>query len=199
MCGRSCLSLLLLVHLACGPPGEPQADTVIKLEPQPAKESPGPPTTLRLVLRLQPDGQVQLISADPRRGSMEKPPESGIRQDAIDGRVRLVEYTARNKAGSVVATGRFTIPAVAVAEFQDPNARTRIRRAEEPLATPTVRVSIPYDPSVVTIAFEQLEPNRDAAMETWKRKPLGEVSVPPSSPDTGEQPQQQQLPPAQKR
>ena len=189
MRGRSCLLLYLLVQLGCGPPGEPQAETPITLEPRVAQESPGPPTTLRLVLQLQPDGRVQLISSTAKRGSIAEPPPT-TRQDAIDGRLRLIEYVARDAAGQVVATGRFTMPAVAVAEFQDPNGRTRIRRREEPLATPTVRVSIPFRPSISTISFERLEPDPDAPTETWKRTPFGEVTISPM-------PLEQAPPPAQ--
>jgi hypothetical protein len=195
MRGRLCFSFFLFACAGCGPRGEPQ-DTAISLKPVKAQESPGPPTTLRLVLRLQPDGRVQLISTDAKRGSVQKLPENAIGQDAIEGRHRVVEYTARDRAGAVVATGRFTIPVKAVAEFQDPDVRTRIRRAEEPLATPTVRVSIPYHPSIATISFEQLDPNRDVPIEKWIRKPLGEVSVSPSA-EPGQQQPQQQPPPAQ--
>ena len=195
MRGRSCFALCLVAHLACGPPAEPQDRPPIKLEPRPAKESPGPPTTFRLVLQLQPDGRVQLISTDAKRGSVEKPPDSGTGQDAIEGRVRLVQYTARDKAGSVVATGRFTIPVIAVAEFQDLEVPTRIRGREQPLTTPTVKVSIAYHPSIATISFEQLEPTRDAPIETWKGKPIGEVTVPPSPAEPGQPQQQQQQPP----
>ena len=156
---------------------------VIRLQPQPAQESPGPPTTLRLVLQVQPDGRVRLVSSTPKRGSIDTPPEAETRQDAIEGRVRLVDYVGRDAAGAVVLRGQLTIPATAVAEFQDPQVSTGIRRGEEPLAAPTVRVSIPYQPSLATISFERLEPDRDAPIETWKRLPMGEVSIakPPRS------------------
>lgn len=100
-----------------------------------------------------------------------------MRQDALEGRVRVIDYTGRDAAGVVVVRGTVTIPATAVAEFQDPEASTRIRRREEPLAAPTIRVSIPYRASLATISFERLEPNRDAPMDTWKRIPMGDVSV----------------------
>ncbi len=179
---RICLALCLLAHLACSPTEEPEGGPAIRLQPRPAQASLGPPTTLRLVLQVQPDGQVRLISSSARRGSIDAPPEAKTREDANEGRVRLVDYVGRDAAGAVVVRGQLTIPATAVAEFQDQQVSTRIRRGEEPLPTPTVRVSVPYQPSLATISFERLEPNRDAPIEAWKRIPMGEVSVakPPS-------------------
>lgn len=180
MRGRSSVTLFLCVCVGCAPIPEPRADTPIELEARPAQESPGPPTTLRLVLEVRAGG-VRLISSDPRRGSLAEPEESEIRQDAIEGRIRVIRYVARDTAGNVLATGRFSAPAVAVAEFQDPDARTRIRRSEEPLETPIIRVAIPFHRAASTVAFEQLEPNPDAPIDKWSRTPIGEVSIPPSS------------------
>ncbi len=177
MRGPICLALCLLAQLACSPTEDPGGGPDIRLQAQPAQVSPGPPTTLRLVLQVQPDGQLRLISSTASRGSIDTPPEAKTRQDAIEGRMRIIDYVARDAAGAVVGRGQLTIPATAVAEFQDPQASTRIRRSEEPLAAPTVRVSIPYQPSLATISFERLEPNRDAPMEAWKRIPMGQVSV----------------------
>jgi hypothetical protein len=172
-----CLALCLLVQFACSPAEDPDSGPAIRFQAQPAQAPPGPPTTLRLVLQVQPDGQVRLISNTASRGSIDTPPEAKIRQDAIEGRVRIVDYIGRDAAGAVVVRGQLTIPATAVAEFQDPQASTRIRRSEEPLVAPTVRVSVPYQPSLATISFERLEPNGDAPIETWKRTPMGQVSV----------------------
>lgn len=179
MRGRIPLAVCLLAQLACGGSAEPVNGPAVRLQPRPAQPSPGPPTTLRLVLQVQPDGQVRLVSSTSRRGSIETPPAAKMRQDAIEGRVRLVDYVGRDAAGLVVVRGQVSIPATAVAEFQDPQARTRIRRAETPLAAPTIRVSVPYQPSLATISFERLEPNRDAPVETWTRIPMGQVSVAP--------------------
>lgn len=177
MRGPTCLVACLLAQLGCSTPEEPRSGPAIRLQPRPAQPSPGPPTTLRVVLQVQPDGQVRLISSTARRGSVDTTSETKMRQDALEGRVRVIDYTGRDAAGVVVVRGTVTIPATAVAEFQDPEASTRIRRREEPLAAPTIRVSIPYRASLATISFERLEPNRDAPMDTWKRIPMGDVSV----------------------
>jgi hypothetical protein len=119
-----------------------------------------------------------MISAEPRRG--EVTPEPSVednRQALAEGRARLVEYSARNASGLVVAVGRFIVPLVAVSEFQDPDAATRIRSAEERLTTPTIRVSLPYQESIATLAFESLEPNASAEPKEWKRTTMGEVKV----------------------
>ena len=171
------LAICLLALLGCSPAREPEGAPTVRLQAQPAKPSPGPPTTLRMVLQVQADGQVRLISSTPRRGSIDTPPEAKTRQDAIEGRVRIVDYVGRDAAGAIVVRGQLTIPATAVAEFQDPQSSTRIRRREEPLAAPTVSVSIPYQASLATISFERLEPNRDAPIQAWKRISMGVVSV----------------------
>lgn len=179
MRGRICLAVCLLALLACSVPDEPRNGPVIRLQPRPAQASPGAPTTLRLVLQVQPDGQVRLVSSTPRRGTIETPNEAKTRQDAIEGRVRVIDYVGRDAAGAVVIRGQLSTPATAVAEFQDPQASTRIRRRETPLPAATIRISVPYQASVATISFDRLEPNRDAPMDTWKRVPMGQVSITP--------------------
>ena len=142
------LLVVLLASLGCSkatPPGalEPQ----MTVEPRPAAQSPGPPTTIRLVLQLQQDGTFRMISAEPRRGEVTPDPSVDDNRPALaEGRARLVEYSARNAAGQVVSTGRFIVPLVAVSEFQDPNASTRIRHSEERLTTPTIRVAVHIRP-----------------------------------------------------
>jgi hypothetical protein len=119
-----------------------------------------------------------MISAEPRRGEVTSEPSVEDNRSALaEGRAKLVEYSARNASGLVVAVGRFIVPMVAVSEFQDPAAANRVRHAEERLTTPTVRVSLPYQESVATIAFESLEPNASAEPKTWKRTTMGEVKV----------------------
>lgn len=175
---------LLSVHLGCGPSGPADGPPPLALTPQPAAESPGPPTTLRLVLQFQRDGGVRLVSATPRRGSIQKPPDpAAIRQDLIEGRLELVEYTVRDRAGDALATGTFVVPAVAVAEYQDPDARTQIRRSEEPLASRTVTLSIPFQAAPASIVFETVVPDPQAEARAWRRVLRGEVAIaPPPAP-----------------
>jgi hypothetical protein len=178
MRGPICLVVCLLPLLACSPDRAPEGVPPIRLQARPAQASPGPPTTLRLLLEVRPDGQVRLMSVTPRRGSIDTPTEAQMRQDAIAGRVRIVDYVGRNAAGAVVVRGQVTIPAVAVAEFEDPQSRTRIRRRDQPLTGPTtVRVTVPYSAALATVSFERLEPNRDAPVSAWKRVPMGTVPV----------------------
>jgi hypothetical protein len=187
MASRSCsrlrncqwLLVVLLASVGCSEATPPETtEPRVTLEPRPAAQSPGPPTTVRLVLQLQTDGTFRMISAEPRRGEVTPDPSIEENRPALaDGRARLVEYSARNDSGQVVATGRFIVPLVAVSEFQDPNAATRIRHAEERLTTPTIRVAIPYQASIAMIAFESLEPNASAEPKEWKRTKMGEVKV----------------------
>lgn len=183
--------VLLAVQLGCGPSGPDDGPPPLTLKPQPATPSPGPPTSLRLVLQFQRDTGVRLVSATPRRGSIDKPPDpAAIQQDLTEGRVRLVEYTMRDRAGAVMATGTFTLPVTAIAEFQDPDVRTQIRRSEEPLASPTITLSIPYQAATATVTFQSVEPGPEADARTWKRVPLGEITI-PAAPVAQEAPRQQ--------
>jgi hypothetical protein len=171
--------VVLLASVGCSeatPSGTPEPEVI--LDPRPAEQSPGPATTIRLVLQLQQDGTFRIISAEPRRGEVTPEPSVEDNRPALaDGRAKLVEYSARNADGLVVAIGRFIVPLVAVSEFQDPNAATRIRHAEERLTTPTIRVALPYQESIATISFENLEPNASAEPRQWKRTTMGEVRV----------------------
>jgi hypothetical protein len=119
-----------------------------------------------------------MISAEPRRGEVTPDPSiEDNRQALMDGRAKVVEFNARNAAGQVVTTGRFIVPLVAVSEYQDPDAETKIRHAEERLTTPMIRVAVPYDASIAIIAFEGLEPDPNIQPKEWKRTKMGEVKV----------------------
>ena len=179
LCHSLWLFVVLLAAVGCAD-ATPQAgaDPEVRLDPRPATQSPGPPTTIRLVLQLQQDGTFRVISADPRRGEVTSEPSVEDNRSALaEGRAKLVEYSARNASGLVVAVGRFIVPLVAVSEFQDPNAANRVRHAEERLTTPTVRVSLPYQESIATVVFESLEPDASAEPRNWKRTPMGEVKM----------------------
>ena len=172
------LLVVLLASSACKEAPQPGAEPELTLTPRPAVESSGPPTTIRLVVQLQNDGTFRMVAAEPRHGS--PTPEPSIadnRQALLDGHVRLVAYTARDDTGNIVATGRFLVPMTAVSEFQDPADETRLRHSEEKLTNPTVRVSLPYQASMATIAFEALAPEAGVEPGEWKRTAMGEVTV----------------------
>jgi hypothetical protein len=119
-----------------------------------------------------------MVSSEPRRG--EPTPDPSIdehRQALSDGRARLVEYQARDATGRAIASGRFVLPLVAESEFQDPQAAARIRRSEERLTTPTIRIAIPYQASIASVVFERVEPTAGAEAKDWKRSPMGQISL----------------------
>lgn len=173
-----CLILAALLAFGCGNEVENQPKSKLVLDPQPAKPSPGPPTTLRLVVELQPDGTLGVVSADPERGLVEPPPIEDKRNELLQGKVRLVEYRALDAAGAVIATGSFLFPVTAISEYQDPNVETRIRRQEElVIANPAMKISIAYRPEIAMIAFEGLVPDAQADVKSWRRTPMGQVRV----------------------
>jgi hypothetical protein len=183
------LPLALMVAIACNTSPQPVTERQVTLEPRPASPSPGPPTTIRLVLQLQQDGTFRVVSAAPRRGELPAEPSvAESRQALVDGRAKLIEYRAQATSGEVLATGRFVVPLVAESEFQDPNAANRIRHAEERLTTPTVKVSLPYRESIASVSFESLEPIPGAELNAWNRSAMGNVSL-------SLQPSQDQSPP----
>jgi len=172
------LAAALGLMLGCGSETENHTSTQLKLEPRPAQPSPGPPTTLRLVVQLQSDGTLAVVSALPKRGTVEEPSIEENRKALLDGKLRLVEYRAADAAGLALVSGYFLLPITAVSEYQDPNVETRIRRQEEQIVQkPTVKVSVAYQPGIATIAFEGLEPVAGADVKRWKRTPMGQVRV----------------------
>lgn len=175
---HSFIALAVLTVIACGQATENGVARKTTLQPQPAVPSPGAPTTLRVVLQLQTDGTLQLVSAEPKRGSLETPALDENRDKLLSGALRLVEYRATDAAGTILATGLFFLPLKAESEFQDPNVETRLRRREETvIPPPTVKVSIPYRAEITRIGFQGLEPDAQTDARQWKRIPMGEVTV----------------------
>ncbi len=175
--GRRWLVVPFLVLAACNGGADNAAEPKVILQPKPAAPSPGPPTGLRLVLRLEPDGRFRLLSATPRRGSVDEPAKAENRPALLAGDLRMVEYTAKDAKGATLVTGFFVVPMTAVAEYQDPENEAGLRSTEERLTTPTVRASIPYRPDIATITFQGLEPNPAAEPREWKRVPMGEAAL----------------------
>jgi hypothetical protein len=167
---------LLLAALGCQSPIEDAAETELVLEPREAVEWPGGPTTLRLVLQLEAD-HFRVVSATPKRGSVREPSVAENRDDLLAGHSRLVEYAALDVTGTLLSRGLILVPLTAVAEFQDLNVATRVRRREEPLTDPVVKVSIPYSRLIATVAFQGLEPDPEVDPRKWERVPMGQVAV----------------------
>lgn len=172
------LVAILALAVGCETPIEDAAETELVLEAQEAVPSPGPPTTLRLVLQFEGD-HFNVISADPKRGSVLAPAIAENHRSLLDGDARLIEYSARDVSGAVLVTGFFILPMTAVSEFQDLDVETRIRRREERLSSPVIRVAIPFDRSIATIGFDGLEPDDDTHPMKWERVSLGEVVLEP--------------------
>jgi hypothetical protein len=174
----------------CEKPIEDATETKLALEAKEAVASPGPPTTLRLVLQFEGD-RFTVISVDAKRGSILEPAIAEEHQSLLDGDARLVEYSARDISGAVLVTGYFILPLMAVSEFQDLEVETRIRRREERLSRPVVKVAIPFDRSIATVEFDGLEPDDDTHPLKWERVPLGEVAVVPQD-DSQKDPRQRE-------
>lgn len=182
------LLLFLSLAVGCERPIEDATDTKLTLEAQEAVASPGPPTTLRLVLQYE-DNNFTVISADPKRGSILEPAIEENHRPLLDGDARLIEYSARDISGAVLVTGYFILPMTAVSEFQDLEVETLVRRREEPLPNPVIKVAIPFESSISTVGFDSLEPDDETHPLKWKRVPLGEVSIKPQY-DSQEDPRQ---------
>ena len=176
-CLGICWALFLAVTLACERPVEQAVDSELVLEPQEAVSPSGPPTTWRLVLQLGNDGRFQLLSATPKRGTVIAPAIAENREALLAGHTSLVEYTALDAAGTILISGLFLVPQTAVSEFQDLSVETRVRRREESLSNPTVKVSVPFEPGIVTVDFNGVHPDAEAVPEEWKRVPMGSVTL----------------------
>lgn len=179
--GRTAILLAVLLAVlglaaGCEKPIEDATETELTLEASEAVASPGPPTTLRLVLQFEGD-HFTVVSADPKRGSILAPAIVENHQSLLDGNARLIEYSARDASGAVLVTGYFILPMTAVSEYQDLDVETRVRRREERLSSPVVKVAIPFDRSIATVGFDGLEPDDDTHPMKWERLPLGEVAV----------------------
>lgn len=145
---------------------------LVTLNPQDAAPSPGPPTVWRLVLQLK-DGEVKVATALPRRGSVDKPNIDA--ELLLAGKAVLLEYRMVDDTGGQLATDHIVIPLTAVAEFQDPNIDNKLRRQDEILTDPWIRVTLPFDASVAAIEFSRVEPDAARDVKLWTRTPLNTV------------------------
>lgn len=167
---------VLLSVTGCKPALEDATSHTLTLEPKESVTSPGPYTTIRLILRLV-DDRFQLVSAIPRRGSIIEPDILSNRVSLLLETKFLVEYYSLDDAETVLTTGYFFTPLEATVEYLDPNVRYKIIRKAEPISKPVVQVSIPYDDAVASIEFMRLEPDADEPPDKWTRITLGQVQL----------------------
>jgi hypothetical protein len=119
----------------------------------------------------------ELVTAAPKRGTVTEVDLEAERADLLDGDSELFQYLARSAAGANLVSGFFVVERTAVAEFQDPQVEERVRRQEQPLDEPVVRIAIPYHPELVTVDFTALSPDPEAPAEQWKGTSMGTVRI----------------------
>jgi hypothetical protein len=182
---RTILAGLCLVALlvACSRDrgDERSAATTTHLVPKPATPSPGPPTTLRVVMRIE-NGNVTLLSASPKRGNEFDAGSDAFAHSVLEEKARALRYEILDANAAVIGSGYVAVPKVAVAEFLDRDVRHKIVRAEQPLSSAVVNAAIPYSPQARKLRFVELTPDAKAPVESWSATPLTTVDLPTSEP-----------------
>jgi len=169
----------LLVSSGCSRKRETQGvDTTVEIKPKPADTTVVDPTVMRVTLRVT-GNNVELISAQPKRGDAFEHDLAQVVNDALAGKLRILQYRAVDANGVVLGTGRFTVPKVAEAEFLDPNVEHRIVRSEQPLTTATVAVPVQYNAAIAALEISELDPTSNAPPEQWPAKQIGRVVLTP--------------------
>jgi hypothetical protein len=181
--------LLLSAMLAgCAPDSgkERSAATTTQLVPKPAAPSPGPPTTLRVVMRIE-NGNVTVLSASPKRGNEFDAGIDVFAHRVLENKLRALRYEILDANAAVIGAGLVSVPKVAVAEFLDKDVRHKIVRAEQPLTSAVITTAIPYSPEARQLRFVELTPDANLPVESWKATPLTTVALPATndSPPTG--------------
>lgn len=165
----------LLVSGGCSRKQETQGvDTTVEIKPKPADTTVQDPTVMRVMLRVS-GNNVELISAQPKRADAFERDLAQVIDDALSGKLRILQYQAVDANGAVLGTGRFTVPKVAVAEFLDPKVEHRIVRSEQPLPTATVVVPVKYSAAIAALEISELDPTSNAPPERWPAKQIGRV------------------------
>jgi len=182
-------SFLLSVLLAgCAPDSgkERSAATTTQLVPKPATPSPGPPTTLRVVIRVE-NGNVTLLSASPKRGNEFDAGSEVFAHRVLEEKARALRYEILDASAAVIGSGYVAVPKVAVAEFLDKDVRHKIVRAEQPLTSAVVTAAIPYSPGARKLRIAELTPDAKSPVESWPATVLTTVDLPApnDSPPTG--------------
>jgi len=193
MPNRTILAGFLLGALlaGCAPDSgkERSAATSTHLVPKPAAPSPGPPTTLRVVIRVE-DGNVTVLSATPKRGNDFDAGADVFAHRVIEEKSRALRYEILDASAAVLSSGYVAVPKVAVAEFLDRDVRHKIVRAEQPLTSAVVNAAIPYVPGATKLRFVELTPDAGTPVESWKATLLTTVDLPATndSPPPGDVP-----------
>lgn len=149
-------------------------EPLVTLDPQEARPSPGPPTVWRLVLQLK-DGEVNVATAAPRRGTIDTPDIDALA--LLEGKAVLLEYALLDDAGTRLASGQIVMPLTAVAEFQDPDNDNRLTRQEDILSDPWIQVTLPFDADAASVEFSRVEPDADSDIAQWTRQPLNTLAL----------------------
>ena len=181
MPNRTILAGFLLCALltGCAPDSgkERSAATTTHLVPKPAAPSPGPPTTLRVVIRVE-DGNVTVLSASPKRGNDFDAGADVFAHRVIEEKSRALRYEILDASAAVIGSGYVAVPKVAVAEFLDRDVRHKIERAEQPLTSAVVSAAIPYLRGASRLRFVELTPDASTPVEIWKATVLTTVDLP---------------------
>ena len=164
--------LWLMIGTDSGQPDPEQP--LVMLTPQDAKPSTGPPTVWRLVLQFK-DGEVNVATSLPRRGSVDTPQVDA--KALLDGKAILLEYSLLDDAGNQLASDQIVIPLTAVAEFQDPDNEDRLSRQEDTLTDPWIRVTLPFYANATAVEFSRVEVDPDNEIAQWTRLPLNTVTL----------------------
>ena len=178
---RTIVVLFVAGVLAAGcsrdPGSESSAATTTELVPKPATPSPGPPTTLRVVMRVE-NGNVTLISASPRRGNDFNAGNDVFAHRVLEEKSRALRYEILDASAAVLGSGYVAVPTVAVAEFLDNDVRHKIVRAEEPLKSAVVSAAIPYSAAARQLRLTELTPDATVPVESWRATPLTTIDLP---------------------
>jgi hypothetical protein len=156
---------------------ERSAATTTQLVPKPAEPSPGPPTTLRVVMRVE-NGNVTLLSASPKRGNDFNGGNDVLAHRIIEEMARALRYEILDVNAAVIGTGVVSVPKAAIAEYLDKDVRHKIVREEQPLSSVVVSAAIPYSPLARKLRFLELTPDANQPIESWKSTPLMTVDLP---------------------
>jgi hypothetical protein len=170
--------LALMLSVACSrEPKDTASGTTIDIRPKPAETTVSNPTTLRVTLRVAGD-TVEIVAAEPKRGNASHHDEAREIEEVVAGHLRLLRYRVLDASGAVLSSGQFTVPSVAVAEYEDPNTDDRIIREEQTLSSVAVTVSIPYSAAMRAIEIEELTPVANVPPDQWAAEPATRVQIP---------------------
>ncbi len=169
-------SLALLLSVACSKKPD-EAGTTVDIRPKPADTTVTDPTTLRITLRVTGDS-VEIVAAEPKRGNASHHDEAREIAEAVSGHLRMMSFRVLDANGVVLSSGRFTVPGVAIAEYQDPDSRERIIREEDEISSTAVAVSIPYNAAMRAVEIAELTPATNLPPDQWSAKPATQVQIP---------------------